>query len=111
MKIALLNDTHCGVRNSSQIFIDFQERFYKEVFFPFCKDNDIKKIIHLGDYYDHRKFVNFKALNANRNHFLEPMKQAGMTMDIIPGNHDVFHKNTNDLCSLKELLGLSLIHI
>ena len=105
MKIALLNDTHCGVRNSSQIFIDFQERFYEQVFFPFCKDNDIKHIIHLGDYYDHRKFVNFKALHANRRHFLEPMKQAGMTMDIIPGNHDVFHKNTNDLCSLKELLG------
>jgi DNA repair exonuclease SbcCD nuclease subunit len=105
MKIALLNDTHCGVRNSSQIFIDFQERFYNEIFFPFCKDNDIKHIIHLGDYYDHRKFVNFKALNANRRHFLEPMKNAGMTMDIIPGNHDVFHKNTNELCSLKELLG------
>lgn len=105
MKIALLNDTHCGVRNSSQIFIDFQERFYSEIFFPFCKDNDIKHIIHLGDYYDHRKFVNFKALNANRRHFLEPMKQADMTMDIIPGNHDVFHKNTNELCSLKELLG------
>jgi DNA repair exonuclease SbcCD nuclease subunit len=105
MKIALLNDTHCGVRNSSQIFIDFQERFFTEIFFPFCKDNDIKHIIHLGDYYDHRKFVNFKALNANRKHFLEPLTQAGMTMDIIPGNHDVFHKNTNELCSLKELLG------
>ena len=26
-------------------------------------------------------------------------------MDIIPGNHDVFYKNTNDLNSLKELLG------
>jgi hypothetical protein len=26
-------------------------------------------------------------------------------MDIIPGNHDVFYKNTNELCSLKELLG------
>ena len=105
MKIALLNDTHCGVRNSSQIFIDFQERFYNEIFFPFCLNNDIKHIIHLGDYYDHRKFVNFKALNANRRHFLEPLKQYGMTMDIIPGNHDVFHKNTNSLCSLKELLG------
>ena len=33
------------------------------------------------------------------------MKEAGITMDIIPGNHDVFFKNTNDLCSLKELLG------
>ncbi len=105
MKIALLNDTHCGVRNSSQIFIDYQERFYEQVFFPYCAEHDIKKIIHLGDYYDHRKFVNFKALHANRRHFLEPMKQNGMTMDIIPGNHDVFHKNTNDLCSLKELLG------
>jgi len=26
-------------------------------------------------------------------------------MDIIPGNHDVYYKNTNELCSLKELLG------
>jgi len=26
-------------------------------------------------------------------------------MDIIPGNHDVYFKNTNQLCSLKELLG------
>jgi DNA repair exonuclease SbcCD nuclease subunit len=75
------------------------------VFFPYCKDNGIDKIIHLGDYYDHRKNVNFKALNANRRMFLEPMKKMGMTMDIIPGNHDVFHKNTNELCSLKELLG------
>jgi hypothetical protein len=105
MKIALLNDTHCGVRNSSEIFINYQDRFYSEVFFPYCKKNNINRIIHLGDYYDHRKNVNFKALNANRKMFLEPMKELGMTMDIIPGNHDVFHKNTNDLCSLKELLG------
>ena len=104
-KIAILNDTHAGVRNSSEIFINFQERFFKEIFFPYCKKNDIKHIIHLGDYYDHRKNVNFKALRANRYMFLEPLKAMGMTMDIIPGNHDVFHKNTNYLCSLKELLG------
>ena len=28
-----------------------------------------------------------------------------MSMDIIPGNHDVFYKNTNELNSLKECLG------
>ena len=33
------------------------------------------------------------------------MRDMGITMDIIPGNHDVFYKNTNELCSLKELLG------
>ena len=33
------------------------------------------------------------------------MRDLGITMDIIPGNHDVYYKNTNRLCSLKELLG------
>ena len=33
------------------------------------------------------------------------MRDNGITMDIIPGNHDVYYKNTNELCSLKELLG------
>ena len=105
MKIALLNDTHCGVRNSADIFINYQRRFYEEVFFPYLLENDIKQIIHLGDYYDHRKFVNFKALNENRDHFLNKLREYGITMDIFPGNHDVYYKNTNELCSLKELMG------
>tara|TARA_A100001035_G_C27773290_1_gene497562 strand:- start:946 stop:2004 length:1059 start_codon:yes stop_codon:yes gene_type:complete len=105
MKLAVLNDTHCGVRNSSDIFLKYQERFFGEVFFPYLKENNITQILHLGDYYDHRKFVNFKALNDNRKVFLEPMRDLGITMDIIPGNHDVYYKNTNQLCSLKELLG------
>ncbi len=105
MKIALINDTHMGVRNSSDIFIEYQERFYNEVFFPYLKDNQIKKIIHLGDYYDNRKAVNLKALNRNRKHFLEVLRAEGIHMDIFPGNHDTFFKNTNDINSLKELLG------
>lgn len=105
MKVAILNDTHCGARNSSDIFIEYQRRFYEEVFFPYCEENGIKNVLHLGDYYEHRKYVNFKALNSNRKHFLEQLRKRGMTMDIIPGNHDVFYKNTNELCSLKELLG------
>ena len=105
MKVAILNDTHCGVRNSSDIFLNYQERFYSEIFFPYLKEHNIKNILHLGDYYEHRKFVNFKALNQNRKVFLEPLRDNDITMDIIPGNHDVFYKNTNELCSLKELLG------
>ena len=105
MKIAILNDTHCGIRNSSDIFIDYQNRFYTEVFFPYLEENDIKHIIHLGDYYEHRRFINFKALNSNRLHFLEVLRKRGISMDIICGNHDTYYKNTNKLNSLKELLG------
>ena len=113
MKIAVLNDTHCGIRNSSEIFLNNAADFYNDIFFPYCKEHDIQQIVHLGDYYDHRKFVNFKALNHNRKVFLDPMRKLGMRMDIIPGNHDTYYKNTNDLNSLKELLGyyMNEVHI
>ena len=113
MKIAILNDTHCGIRNSAEIFLNNAADFYTNVFFPECEKQGVQQIVHLGDYYDHRKFVNFKALNHNRKVFLEPMRKAGMRMDIIPGNHDTYYKNTNDLNSLKELLGyyMNEVHI
>ena len=113
MKVAVLNHTHCGIRNSSDIFLNNAADFYSKVFFPYCKDNDIKQIVHLGDYYDNRKFMNFKAQNHSRKSFLDPMRELGMRMDIIPGNHDTYYKNTNDLNSLKELLGyyMNEIHI
>lgn len=105
MKIAILNDTHCGARNSSDVFMAYQQKFYEEVFFPYLKEHDIKRILHLGDYYEHRKYVNFKALEHNRKIFLDKLRENKIVMDIIPGNHDVFYKNTNELCSLKELMG------
>ena len=113
MKIEILNDTHCGIRNSSEIFLNNAERFYNDVFFPECEKHGIKQIVHLGDYYDHRKFVNFKALNHNRRIFLDQIRKRGMSMDIIPGNHDTFYKNTNELNSLKECLGhyMNEVHI
>lgn len=104
MKIAIISDTHAGARNSSDAFIDYQGKFYTEVFFPYLIKNNIKTIIHLGDYYEHRKFINFKAMNANREHFLDKLVEYGITMYIIPGNHDVYYKNTNALCSLDLLL-------
>ena len=105
MKIAILNDTHCGIRNSSEIFMDYQEKFYSDVFFPYLKEHGIKKILHLGDYYENRTSINFKALNHNRRIFLDVLRSDGIHMDIIAGNHDVYYKNTNRLNALKELLG------
>ena len=100
MLIAILNDTHFGAKNSSNTFIKYQEDFYSKVFFPYLKKNSIKKIIHLGDYAEHRKFMNIKALDSNRNVFLDRLRRESLHMDIIPGNHDVYYKSTNELNSL-----------
>ena len=103
-KVAILNDTHSGVKNGSDIFLDYMDRFYTDVFFPYCKENGIKTILHLGDYFEHRKYVNYKVLRRNREMFIDRLVELGMTMHIVPGNHDVYWKNTNDLCSLTEQL-------
>jgi hypothetical protein len=104
MKIAILNDTHCGVRKSADTFIKYQERFYTEIFFPYLKKYRIKHILHLGDYYDDRKSLNIKATRENRKHFLDVLIKDKIKMDVILGNHDVFYKNTNAVNSITELL-------
>jgi DNA repair exonuclease SbcCD nuclease subunit len=113
MKIAIINDTHAGVRNSSDIFLDNAEDFYGNCFFPYLLRSGISHIVHLGDFYDVRKFINFKVLNRTRSMFLDKLRENKITMDIIPGNHDTYFKNTNDLNSLKELLGhyMNEVHI
>jgi len=104
-KLAVINDTHNGIRNSADIFLENERIFYSEVLFPYLVENNIKNIIHLGDVFDNRKFINFKAIHSYRRNFLHYLREYGMHMDVIPGNHDTFYKSTNDLNSLKELLG------
>ena len=49
MKIALLTDSHAGVRNDSLAFHDYMKRFYDDIFFKYLGDNDIKTVVHCGD--------------------------------------------------------------
>ena len=111
MKIALLNDTHCGVRNNNQMFAEYQGRFYKEVFFPYLDEHNIKTIIHLGDYFDRRRDVNFYSLHKNYEHFIEPMRERDITMDLIVGNHDIYFKSTNELNSPDYLLNFDNVNV
>ena len=69
MKIALLNDTHFGCRNDSPAFIEYQNRFYNEVFFPYIRENNINTLIHLGDVVDRRKFINHNTAHNFKNNF------------------------------------------
>jgi hypothetical protein len=104
MQIAILNDTHAGVKNGSDIFLDYSAKFYNETFFPYLLEKGIKKIVHLGDYFEHRKYVNYKVLEHNYKCFISKLYEYDMTMDIIPGNHDVYYKNTNALNSIETIL-------
>jgi DNA repair exonuclease SbcCD nuclease subunit len=103
MKIAILTDTHAGARNDSQIFQRYHQRFFDDVFFPYVTEHKIKRILHLGDILERRKFINFNTLNSLNEYFLDKLDSAGLRMDLILGNHDVVYKNTNDLSGATEL--------
>lgn len=104
MKLAVICDTHAGIKNGSQVFIDYQNKFYADTFFPYLAKHKISKILHLGDFFDNRRYLNVKTINSIRTGFLEKLVEYNLHMDIIPGNHDVAFKNTNDICSLSEIL-------
>lgn len=103
MKLAIINDTHFGARNDSQLFLDQSFRFFEEQFFPYCKENNITTILHLGDFLDRRKFVNFNTLSQVRTRFIQRVQDEGMELHCILGNHDTYYRNTNRINSIREL--------
>lgn len=110
MKIALICDTHWGVRNDSVAFLDYFKKSVGEFLIPTLRERAIKHIVHLGDLVDRRKYINMMTLNRLRSDFLEPIN-AEFSMDVIPGNHDTYYKNTNILNALRELIGTAYEHI
>jgi UDP-2,3-diacylglucosamine pyrophosphatase LpxH len=105
MKIALVTDTHFGARSDSAQFDSYFKRFYNDIFFPELDKRGIKDVIHLGDCFDRRKYINFNSLKSCREYFFEQLTNRGIHMDMIVGNHDTFFKNTNDVNSPELLLG------
>ena len=103
MKIAILNDTHFGVRNDSEAFRNYQLKFYNEIFFPYLEKNNIKTLVHLGDVVDRRKFINFQTASIFRDQFWNRLWNNKIDTHIIIGNHDTYFKNTNDVNAIENL--------
>ena len=103
MKIALITDTHWGVRSDNVFFHDYFKKSVSQFFLPELRKRGIEQIIHLGDLVDRRKYINYLTAKRLREDFLEPINKE-FKMDIIAGNHDTFFKNTNELNALTELV-------
>lgn len=103
MKIAIITDTHIGIRNDSPVFFDNAVSFFRDVFYPYCRNHQITKVLHLGDFFDRRKYININILAETRKQILAPMEEMGLQMDLILGNHDCYYKNTNSVNAPREM--------
>ena len=103
MKVALITDTHFGARGDNVVFDNFFKQFYDNIFFPELEKRQIKNIIHLGDTFDRRKYINFNSLHSCRKYFFDKI-QGKYEVKMLIGNHDTFYKNTNETNSPELLL-------
>lgn len=104
MKIGILTDTHFGIRNDAPVFYDY---FKKSVdfFVKSCLDQGVETVLHLGDVYDRRKYVNFMTAYRARKDLIEPLAYNFKEVVLLAGNHDEYYKNTHKVNSLDELVG------
>jgi DNA repair exonuclease SbcCD nuclease subunit len=104
MRIALITDTHYGVRNDNVSFMDNSKKFLDEIFFPTISSQGIDTVVHLGDLVDRRKYININTARRLREDFLQQIEDRELNFHLIAGNHDTYYKNTNSINSLREVV-------
>lgn len=104
MKLAVITDQHFGVRGDSIIFLDYYEKFYRDVFFPTLAERGITTVLDLGDTFDRRKYINYVTLKRSKQMYFDELKNRGITVHSVVGNHTTYFKNTNEVNSMDLLL-------
>jgi DNA repair exonuclease SbcCD nuclease subunit len=96
-KVAMITDVHFNVRNASQFYLTHQKKFYDEVFFPYLKENGIKHLLFLGDFWEDRRKLDIVGMNAAFECFFNPLEELGIQTYWIYGNHDIVYRNDNSV--------------
>lgn len=112
-RIWFITDTHLGVRNNSNEWIDYIREYFFDWFFPMVRKNyqpgDV--LFHLGDFFDSRQSLNLKVLNLGIEIAEELSDIFKDGVYIIVGNHDIWGKTSNDVNSLKSIKWIPGINI
>ena len=87
MRIAIVGDTHFGMRADSLHFHNYYKNFYQETLFPTLKEMGVNQIIQLGDLFDRRKYVNYNTLYLSKQYFFDPLEANGMQLVTLVGKH------------------------
>ena len=103
MKVAIITDQHFGARKNSKLFHEYFLKFYNEVFFPYLEEHGITTIVDMGDTFDSRKGIDFSALAGQKNYY-DPLREMGVTIHTVVGNHTAYYKNTNNVNAVDLLL-------
>ena len=104
MKIAIITDQHFGARKGAAYVNNYFQKFYDDVFFPYLKKHKIDTVINMGDTFDNRRNIDIQSLEWSKVNYFDRIKELGITVHTVIGNHDIYYKDTNDVNSVDLLL-------
>lgn len=110
MKRLLVTDTHLGLYSDADAWLEIVLNFFKDVV-KYCYKNEIKEIIHLGDFFDNRRSLNTKTQHT-AHRIAKILGFQDLHTYIIVGNHDCYYKNQihpNTLELFKEYKHITVI--
>lgn len=90
MKRILVTDTHLGYKKANDFYLELVYNLFEDIT-SYAEENNIKEIIHLGDFFDNRKNMSLKTLFYARA-IGNTLKRFDKTY-LILGNHDLFYKD------------------
>jgi len=101
--VAIITDTHFGVRSDAPAVYHHMRKFYDRVFFPTLEQRGITRVLHGGDYGDRRKYVNYGTARFIEDVYRKPLRDRQIREDVIVGNHDCFYRDSTEVNSIVEL--------
>lgn len=95
MRIAIIGDTHFGVRSGDQHFLEFQKQWFDQILFPYLAENDIDVVIQTGDFFDNRQYIKLNIIHEMLEWFVPKIDALGIKWYSLVGNHDCFYRDNN----------------
>lgn len=104
MKVAIITDQHFGARKGSKLFHDYFAKFYDGTFFPTLNREGITTVIDMGDTFDNRRSIDLWSLKWAKENYYNRLRDMGITVYTVVGNHTAYYKNNNSVNTIDLLL-------
>ena len=106
-KVAVLGDLHFDIFSGlkQERMYDYQEKFFNDVFFPYLLKHNIEAVVQLGDAFDVRTRVSQRSLAFSKRVFFDRLRDEGIVLYMLVGNHDIFYKDSLKIVTAEQVLG------
>lgn len=103
MKLAIVGDTHFGIKDGSSNALTYQKHFFDEMLIPECNKRKVDGIVFLGDIFHNRRNVNMFILSNVIQIFNKIKEETNVKLYGIEGNHDMYFRNSYDVATVREM--------